>query len=91
MEEMWATVCTTVSCITEVSLGYGSPSQPTYVCGDVSGGADSSSNRFRRVGIAIVRLQSRQPFCVGASITGPLCGLRQTVPRGELRALLLTA
>ena len=70
-------------------LPEGTTSNPSNVFGDGSGGADTAEVRLRRVAVGIVVVEN--DIEIVGHITGPLSGLKQPVPRGELKALWLTA
>eukprot|EP00959_Pyramimonas_sp_CCMP1952_P235473 4920746-Pyramimonas_sp.AAC.1 len=67
-------------------MGHGSEQEQVFVCGDASGGKDTGSNKLRRVGLAIVRMLSKDRSLAHSCVAGPLTGSRQVVARGELKA-----
>eukprot|EP00959_Pyramimonas_sp_CCMP1952_P274292 5733299-Pyramimonas_sp.AAC.1 len=70
-------------------LGHGTRTEPVVICGDASGGKDSRDDRLRRVGLSIVIIGQFEPAPISCTVSGPLMGTPQTVPRGELSALEL--
>ena len=71
-------------------LGHGTIENPMYIFGDASGGEDSRDNRLRRVGVGIaVDQELAENMTMDKAIWEGLPGDVQTVPRGELKSLLL--
>ena len=74
--------------VCEGCLGAGTTQAPLVLFGDASGGRDTHDPRLRRVGLAVAHLHCYDPPTLGPHIMGPLPGASQSVPRGELLALL---
>eukprot|EP00959_Pyramimonas_sp_CCMP1952_P195425 4086289-Pyramimonas_sp.AAC.1 len=74
--EDWET--TGLNGLDEGCLGPGSEGGPIIIFGDASGGVDSSSNKMRRAGVAIVCVTAILPQAeIRATVSGPLAGDRQ--------------
>eukprot|EP00959_Pyramimonas_sp_CCMP1952_P301592 6309933-Pyramimonas_sp.AAC.1 len=79
-EECWT--ATTNDDVAEGFLGGGTMEEPLLVFGDASGGADTSSSAFRRVGLGIAVFTQLEPSVeLQATVRGPLAGPRQVVAR----------
>jgi len=68
----------------EGCLGPGTAARPRFAFGDASGGPDSASSLFRRIGIGLAICGDAINMSIERTVSGSLPGSQQSVPRGEL-------